>query len=166
LEWDVPRVYLTRYRGIKLGQPHSEAAGLLLSHVKGGLRDPKASLQLAILPSRLGTAILTHPPLMKVAPGIVAIIGIRGIRRRGRHRRCGVRRPTGPRKRTKAVVHDEPRNKVEEFIAVNRMFADRRHEQKPSISPHASETLVHRHILLRDFLRCALASVVFAGHEG
>jgi len=35
-----------------------------------------------------------------------------------------------------------------------------------SISPHASETLVHRHVLLQDLLRCALASVVLAGHEG
>ena len=33
-----------------------------------------------------------------------------------------------------------------------------------STSPHASETLVHRHVLLQDLLRCALAPVVLAGH--
>ena len=40
------------------------------------------------------------------------------------------------------------------------------HEQEMSISPHALETLVHRHILLQDFLRRAFASVIFAGHGG
>ena len=34
-----------------------------------------------------------------------------------------------------------------------------------SISPHASEALVHRHILLRNILRHTLAAVVLAGHE-
>ena len=34
-----------------------------------------------------------------------------------------------------------------------------------SISPHASEALVHRHVLLRDLPRCALAMVILASHE-
>ena len=34
-----------------------------------------------------------------------------------------------------------------------------------SISPHASEALVHRHVLLWDLLRRALATVLLAGHE-
>ena len=34
-----------------------------------------------------------------------------------------------------------------------------------SLLPHVPETLVHQRILFRDFLYCALASVVFAGHE-
>ena len=34
-----------------------------------------------------------------------------------------------------------------------------------SISPHASEALVHRHILLLDLLRRTLSAVVLAGHE-
>ena len=38
------------------------------------------------------------------------------------------------------------------------------HEQEMLISPHASETLVHWHTLLWDFLRHALTSVIFAGH--
>ena len=39
------------------------------------------------------------------------------------------------------------------------------HKQEMSISPHASETLIHRHSLFWDFLRRALASVIFFGHE-
>ena len=39
------------------------------------------------------------------------------------------------------------------------------YKQEMSISPHALETLVHQHILFRDFLCRALASVVFADHE-
>ena len=33
------------------------------------------------------------------------------------------------------------------------------------ISPHASEALVHRHVLLHDLLRRTLATVLLAGHE-
>ena len=33
------------------------------------------------------------------------------------------------------------------------------------ISPHASEALVHWHVLLRNLLRRALAAVLLAGHE-
>ena len=33
------------------------------------------------------------------------------------------------------------------------------------ISPHASEALVHRHVLLQSLLRCALAMILLAGHE-
>ena len=69
---------------------------------------PEVNLQLAGLPSRLGVTVLGHPPLMKVAPGVVAVVGIRGVRRRGRHRRCGVRRPAGPRKGTETVIHNKP----------------------------------------------------------
>ena len=34
-----------------------------------------------------------------------------------------------------------------------------------SVLPHASEALVHRHVLLRDLLRRALAMVLFTSHE-
>jgi len=47
---------------------------------------------------------------------------------------------------------------------MNRGFIDRRHEQKSLISPHASETLAHWHVLLRDLLRRSLAVVILAGH--
>ena len=39
------------------------------------------------------------------------------------------------------------------------------HEQEMSISPHAPEALIHWHILLWDFLRRVLASVIFVDHE-
>ena len=73
-------VHLTRHRGVGFSQPRSNGTGLLLSRVKGGLRDPEANLQLAVLPSRLRITILGHPPLMKVAPGVVSIIGVGRIR--------------------------------------------------------------------------------------
>ena len=34
-----------------------------------------------------------------------------------------------------------------------------------SISPHASEALIHQHVLLQNLLRRALATVLLAGHE-
>ena len=73
-------VHLSRHHGVGFGQPRLDGAGLLLSHVKGGLGNPEANLQLAILPSRLGVMVLSHPPLMKIAPSVVAIVGIRRIR--------------------------------------------------------------------------------------
>ena len=74
-------IHLTRHQGIEFGQPRSDGAGLLLSRVKGGLGNPEVNLQLAILPNRLGVMVLSHPPLMKIAPGIVAVVGIGRIRR-------------------------------------------------------------------------------------
>ena len=128
------------------------------------MRDPKMDLKLAIFSSRFRIAVLGHPPLLEKAPGIVAVVRVEGVRRRSRSRRYNVRGLASPGKRTKAVVHDEPRNKVEKFIAMNRGFTDRRHEQKSLISPHASETLAHWHIPLRDLLLRSLAAVVFASH--
>ena len=78
------------------------------------------NLQLAVLPSHLRIAILSHPPVMKVASGVVAIVGVGRIQRRGRHRRCGIRRPTGPRKRTKTVIHNKSVGELELFIVVNK----------------------------------------------
>ena len=68
--------HLTNHHGIGFSQSRLDGAGLLLSRVKGGLRDPKANLQLAVLPSHLEIAILSHPPLMKETLGIVAIVGV------------------------------------------------------------------------------------------
>ena len=34
-----------------------------------------------------------------------------------------------------------------------------------SIPPHASEALIHQHILLQDLLHRTLAAVVLVGHE-
>ena len=46
-------VHLTHHRGVRFGQPRSDGAGLLLSCMKSGLRNPKADLELAILLSHL-----------------------------------------------------------------------------------------------------------------
>ena len=75
---------------------------------------------MAGLPSRLEVTVLGHPPLMKVAPGVIAVVGIGGVRRRGRHRRCGVRRPAGPGKGTKTVIHNKPIGELELFIIINK----------------------------------------------
>ena len=56
----------------------------------------------------------------------------------------------------KAIIQDEPIDKLEKV---------HRHEQKISISPHASKALAHRHVLLRNLLHRAVASVVLAGHD-
>ena len=74
-------VHLTHHRGVRFGQPRSDGAGLLLGCMKSGLRNPKVDLELAILLSRLGIAVLSHPPLLEEAPGIVAIVRIGGIQR-------------------------------------------------------------------------------------
>jgi len=152
-------VHLTRHHGIGFGQPRSDGAGLLLGCMKSGLRNPKVDLELTILLSHLGVVVLSRPPLPKEALGIVTVVRVGGVRRRSRSRRYNVRRLAGPGKRTKAIVHDEPRNKVEKFIAMNRGFIDRRHEQKSLISPHASETLAHWYVLLRGLLRHTLAVI-------
>jgi len=56
-------------------------SGLLLGLMEGSLRDPEANVKLAVLPSRLRITVLSHPPLMKVTPGVIAIVGVRRIRR-------------------------------------------------------------------------------------
>ena len=72
---------LTCHRGIIFGQPHLNGTGLLLARMKGSLRDPEVDLKLSILPSHLSITILSHPPLMKETPGVIAIVGVERIRR-------------------------------------------------------------------------------------
>jgi len=57
---------------------------------------------------------------MKVAPSVIAIIGVGRIRRWCRHRRCGVRRPADPRKRMVTVIHNKPVGESELFIIINK----------------------------------------------
>ena len=54
-------------------------AGLLLGRMKSSLRDPEADLELAILPCRLGIAVLSRPPLSEKTPSVVAVVGVRRI---------------------------------------------------------------------------------------
>ena len=93
--------------------------------MKGGLRDPEANLKLTIFPSCLRITVLGCPPLLEETPGVVAIIGIGGVRRRVRRRgsiRYSIVGLTGPRKRTNAVIQDEPIDKLEKFIAMSRRY--------------------------------------------
>ena len=71
-------VHLTRHRGVGFGQPRSNGAGLLLGYMKSSLGNPKVDLELAILLSCLRIAVLSHPPLLKEAPGIITVVRIRG----------------------------------------------------------------------------------------
>ena len=71
---DIPEDHLTCYHSVRLGQPRSDGAGLLLSRMKSGLRSPEMDLKLAIFSSRLGVAVLSHPPLSEETTSIVAIV--------------------------------------------------------------------------------------------
>ena len=78
---DIPEDHLTCHHSIRLSQPRSDAAGLLLSHMKSGLRSPKIDLELAVFSSRLGVAVLSHPPLPDETLSIIAVVRIGVIRR-------------------------------------------------------------------------------------
>ena len=58
----------------------SNLASLFFSGVKGSLRDPKVDLKLAVFLSCLGITVLGFPPLSEETPGIIAIVGIGGVR--------------------------------------------------------------------------------------
>ena len=109
----VPGIYLTRHHGIGLGQPHLSDTGLFFGVVKCSLTDPKADLKLAIFLSRLRIIDLGYPPLSEETPGIVAIVRVGAIRRRGQRRRCSIRGLAGPGKRTKTVIQNESIDKSE-----------------------------------------------------
>jgi hypothetical protein len=49
--------------------------------MKSGLRNLEVDLELAILSSHLGVAVLSHPPLLEEAPGIITVVRIGGIQR-------------------------------------------------------------------------------------
>ena len=74
-------IHLTRHCGVGFGQPCPDSAGLLISYMKSGLGNPEADLELAILSSHLGVAVLSCPPLPKEAPGVIAVVRVGGVRR-------------------------------------------------------------------------------------
>ena len=71
---NIPEDHLTCYHSVRLGQPRSDGAGLLLSRMKSGLRSPEMDLKLAIFSSCFGIAVLGRPPLLEKALGAVAIV--------------------------------------------------------------------------------------------
>jgi len=109
--------------------------GLFLGGEEGGLRGLEAPLKLTVLPSCLGVTVLGRPPLLEEMPGVVAIVGVRGVRRRvqrGSSRQDG-RRPAGPkRKRPKAVIKDKP---------ADALVDDSRYGHECSVLPHAAKLL-------------------------
>ena len=100
----------------------SNGIGFLLGRMKGQLEDPKTDLKLVVFPSHLRIAILDRPPLSKEESGIVIIVRVERIRRRGRRGRCSIRGLIGPRKRTKTVIQNESIDKSEQFIVTNRRY--------------------------------------------
>jgi len=88
--------------------------------MKSSLRDPEVDLELAIFPSCLGIAVLSRPPLSEKTLGVVAVVGVERIQRRGRHRRCSIRGLASPGERTKTIIQNEPIDESEQFIIMNR----------------------------------------------
>ena len=90
------------------------------------MRGPKVDLKLTVFLSCLGITVLGCPPLLEETLGVVTIVGIGEVRRRvrcGGSIRCSIGGLTGAgRKRTKAVIQDEPINKLEKFIAMSRRY--------------------------------------------
>jgi hypothetical protein len=125
--------------------------------MEGNFSDPKVGLKLTILPSCFGITVFGHPPFPKEAPGIIAVVRIRGIHQRTRRGRRGIRgagRPIGPDKeRMESVIQDESTGELEKGIVnMNRRCL---------ILPHTADALPNRH-LLRYLLRLALATIVFS----
>ena len=113
-------VHLTYHHGVGFGQPCSNGTGLLFGGMKGCLRYPEMDLKLAIFPSCFGIAVLGRPPLSEKAPGVVAVVRIRGVQRQGRRGRCSVRGPAGPGKGTETIIHNKPIGELAQFIIINK----------------------------------------------
>ena len=91
--------------------------------MKSGMRDLEADLKLTIFSSCLRITVLCCPPRSEETLGVVAVIGIGGVRRRVQRRgsiRYNIRGLAGPRKRIKTVIQDEPIDKLEDFITMSR----------------------------------------------
>jgi len=116
----IPGIHLTRHHGVRLGQPRPSSTGLFFSGMKGSLRDPEMDPKLAIFLSHLRIMVLGHPPLSEEALGIIAVVRVRGIRQRGRCRRCSIRGLASLEKRTKTVIQNKPIDQSEQFIIMNK----------------------------------------------
>jgi len=116
----IPGIHLTRHHGVRLSQPRPSSTGLFFSGVKGSLRDPEMDPKLAIFLSHLRIMVLGHPPLSEEALGIIAVVRVRGIRQRGRCRRCSIRGLASLEKRTKTVIQNKPIDQSEQFIIMNK----------------------------------------------
>ena len=73
--------HLTCYHGIGFGQPRPDGVGLFLGGEEGGLRGLEAALKLTVLLCCLGVMALGCPPLLEETLGVIAVVGVRGVRR-------------------------------------------------------------------------------------
>ena len=64
---------------LDMGQDVMEA--VIDRGMKSSLRDPKVDLKLAIFSSCLRIMVLGYPPLPEETPGVVAVVGVRGVQR-------------------------------------------------------------------------------------
>ena len=102
------------------------------------MRSLEAALKLIVLLSCLEVTVLGCPPVSEETPGIVAIVGVRGVRR-GSSRHRG-RRLTGPRRKwPEAVTEDEP---------ADALMDDSRYGWERCVLPHATEPLANRDLFL------------------
>ena len=65
------------------------------------MRSLEVALKLNVLPSCLRVTVLGCPPLLEEIQGVIAVVGVRGVRRLVRRgsSRCGYRRLTGPERK-------------------------------------------------------------------
>ena len=80
------------------------------------------NLQLAVVPNRLGIAVLGRRPFSEEAPGIITVIWVGRTQRWSRRGRCSVSGIVSPRKRVKAVIHIELIGKSEQTIIMNKGY--------------------------------------------
>ena len=106
------------------------------------MRRLEAALKLTIFLSCLGVTVLGHPPFLEETPGVVTIVGVKGIRQRVRcgNSRCGGRRLAYPgRKWPDVVIEDEP---------TDALVDDSCYGRERLVLPHAAEPLADRDLLL------------------
>ena len=77
---DVLRGHLTRHHGVEFGQSRPSGTGLFLGDMKGCLRGPEVDLKLIVFLSCLGIMVLGCPPILEETLGVLAVVGIEGVR--------------------------------------------------------------------------------------
>ena len=120
------------------------------------MRSLEATLKLTVLPSCLKITVLGYPPLLEETPGVIAIIGVRGVRRRiwPGSSRCGGRRPAGlERKQPEAVIEDEP---------ADALVDDSCYGRERSVLPHAAQPLADWDFFLQEIFHYVLVVVIFS----
>ena len=74
-------IHLTHHYGVRLSQPRLGGVGFFLGGEEGGLRGLVMDLKLTVLLSCLRVTVLGRPPFLEEASGVIAGVGVRGVRR-------------------------------------------------------------------------------------